>query len=94
MSTGSYVFGNMEVGTLVIRQHPKRIKIDIFGDKITFINRYLEADALERYNKSPIGILMNNVSKVKRFMFPNTPFRIRERFLTAKRILNSKIGRK
>lgn len=79
-----FIFGNLLVKNLIIQQHPKEIKIDMAGDRITFINRYLNGGILQEPLNSTVGKIKHNILKVKRYLLPNTYFGIKEKFADIK----------
>jgi hypothetical protein len=82
MAAEYWIFGNLIPGNLVIKQHPKKITRDIAGDKITFINRYLNG---KHHDNSIVQKMINNLIKIKKYIFPNTHFRLKQRFLNSKK---------
>lgn len=78
------IFGNFTTKKLIINQHPKEIKIDVAGDKITFKNRYLNGTLPKPKKNKMTGILKSNLLKTKNYFFPNTSFRINQRILKFK----------
>lgn len=87
-----YIFGNLSSGSLIIERHPKKIKRDKAGDKITFINRYLNGYRPESYGDFVVRRLMVNLLKIKNYLLPNTRLRLKERFSNVKKIITSKKG--
>jgi hypothetical protein len=92
MGADYWVFGNLLPGNLIIKQYPKEIRRDAAGDKITFINRYLNGNMPKQ--SGLVTKLVNNLVKIKTYLFPNTHFRLKQRFLNARKLIASRLGGK
>jgi hypothetical protein len=89
MPTDFWIFGNLNVGSLLLEQHPKKIMRDRAGDKITFINRYLNGNKPEWYQNF---IITDKLFKLKEYLFPSSRFGLKQRVLNARRSIASKIS--
>jgi SAM-dependent methyltransferase len=70
-SAKEFIFGDQPAMELKITQHPKKIEVDKVGDRITFINRYLNGINLNLNNNSTMSIVKRGLSKIKNSLFPN-----------------------
>jgi predicted SAM-dependent methyltransferase len=74
-SVNEFIFGDQPARALKICSHPNKIEVDEEGDKITFINRYLNGNNPIIINNSKMDIVKRGLSKIKNALFPNLPVR-------------------
>ena len=91
-TAADYLFGTLPTHKLVIERHPKKVKWDVAGDKITFVNRYLNGQ--RNSGNSISALLAKSILRIKAFLFPNVRFRIKERYLSIRNTVFSKLRSK
>ena len=75
-----FIFANSQASQLKIDRHPAQITVDKTGDKITFVNRYLNGNApVRQKNSSMISTIKHSILRTKRFLLPNTDFHFKKR---------------